>query len=58
MPVVLSAAWLMTIFGRDILRELRVLKNQAVEFGVAGAVAFALFYLSIDRAVTAILLAA
>ena len=27
-----------------------------IEFGIAGAVAFALFYVSIDRAVTAMLL--
>ena len=56
MPVVLTTAWLITIFGRDLLRELRMLKNQTVEFGIAAVVAFALFYLSIDRAVTAMLL--
>jgi hypothetical protein len=56
MPVVLTAAWLMTIFGRDILRELRLLRNQIVEFAIAGAVSFAIFYMSIDRAVTAMLL--
>jgi hypothetical protein len=56
MPVVLTTAWLITIFGRDLLRELRMLKNQTVEFGIAAIVAFALFYLSIDRAVTAMLL--
>jgi hypothetical protein len=55
MPVVLTVAWLLTIFGRDILREVRMLKNQIVEFGIAGAVAFGLFYISIDRAVTAML---
>jgi hypothetical protein len=56
MPVVLTTAWLITIFGRDLLRELRMLRNQAVEFGIAAVVAFGLFYLSIDRAVTALLL--
>ena len=56
MPVVLTTAWLITIFGRDLLRELRMLKNQTIEFGIAAIVAFALFYLSIDRAVTAMLL--
>ena len=56
MPWVLTTAWLITIFGRDLLRELRMLKNQTVEFGIAAVVAFALFYLSIDRAVTAMLL--
>jgi hypothetical protein len=56
MPVVLTAAWLMVIFGRDLLREMRMLRNQAIEFGLATIVAFAVFYLSIDRAVTAMLL--
>ncbi|HEX2135561.1 MAG TPA: hypothetical protein VHG30_06570 [Microvirga sp.] len=56
MPVVLTVAWLITIFGRNLLREMRMLKNQAVEFGVAAVVAFALFYVSIDRAVAAMLL--
>lgn len=56
LPVVLTAAWLLSVFGRDILRELRVMRNQIVEFGVAGAVSFAIFYMSIDRAVTAMLL--
>ena len=56
MPVVLTTAWLITIYGRDLLRELRMINNQAVEFGIAGLVAFGLFYMSIDRAVTAMLL--
>jgi hypothetical protein len=56
MPVVLTTAWLITIFGRDFLRELRMMKNQTIEFGIAAIVAFAVFYLSIDRAVTAMLL--
>jgi hypothetical protein len=56
MPVVLTTAWLITIFGRNILREIRMMKNQTIEFGVAAVVAFGLFYISIDRAVTALLL--
>jgi hypothetical protein len=56
MPVVLSAAWLMVVFGRDVLRGTQMMRNQVVEFGIAGAVAFALFYLSIDRAVAAMVL--
>jgi hypothetical protein len=56
MPIVLSAAWLMVIFGREILRGTQILRNQAVEFGIAGGIAFALFYMSIDRAVSALLL--
>ncbi len=53
MPVVLTMAWIMVVFGGGILRELRLFKNQAIEFGIAAAVAFTLFYLSIDRAVAA-----
>jgi hypothetical protein len=56
LPVVLTVAWLITIFGRDMLRSMRMLSSQRVEFAIAGAVAFALFYMSIDRAVTALLL--
>ncbi len=56
MPVVLSVAWLIAIFGRNLLRDLRMLKNQTVEFGIAALVAFGLFYVSIDRAVAAMLL--
>jgi len=56
MPVVLSAAWLMVVFGRDVLRGTQLMRNQFVEFGIAGVVAFGLFYLSIDRAVAAMVL--
>lgn len=55
-PVVLTTAWLITIFGQNIFARFRVMKNQAIEFGVAAIVAFAMFYLSIDRAVAAMLL--
>jgi hypothetical protein len=56
-PVVLTVAWIMSFSGREILRHVKMLKNQTIEFGIAGAVAFALFYLSIDRAVAALLIA-
>jgi hypothetical protein len=55
-PVVLTAAWLVSIFGQNLFAQFRVMKNQAIEFGIAGAVAFVVFYLSIDRAVAAMLL--
>ncbi|SCY65991.1 hypothetical protein [Microvirga guangxiensis] len=55
-PVVLTTAWLISIFGQNIFAKFRLLKNQAIEFGIAAAVAFAMFYLSIDRAVAAMLL--
>jgi hypothetical protein len=58
MPLVLSAAWLMVVFGRDILRGTQILRNQMIEFAIAGGIAFAMFYVSIDRAVAAIQLGA
>ncbi|WP_457092091.1 hypothetical protein [Microvirga sp. P5_D2] len=56
LPVVLTAAWLISIFGQNIFAQFRLMKNQAIEFGVAAMVAFGVFYLSIDRAVAAMLL--
>ena len=56
MPTVLTIAWAIAFFGGDLLRESRLLKNQTIEFAVAGAVAFGLFYVAIDRAVAALLL--
>ncbi len=55
-PIVLTAAWLISIYGQNVLRQFQLLKNQAIEFGIAAIVAFVLFYLSIDRAVAAILI--
>ncbi|KLK93771.1 hypothetical protein AA309_07010 [Microvirga vignae] len=55
-PVVLTTAWLISIFGQNIFAKFRILKSQAIEFGIAAAVAFVMFYLSIDRAVAAMLL--
>lgn len=55
-PVVLTTAWLISIFGQNILAKFQLLRNQAVEFGIAAAVAFGMFYLSIDRAVAAMVL--
>ena len=56
LPVVLTAAWLISIFGQNIFAQFRLMKNQAIEFGIAAIVAFGVFYLSIDRAVAAMLL--
>ena len=56
MPVVLTVAWLGAVYGRETLRELRALPNDAAEFALAAAVAFAVFYLSIDRAVSVLLI--
>ena len=57
MPVVLTIAWIMVFVGGDMLRQCKVFRNQAIEFGAAAIVAFAVFYMSIERAVAAILLA-
>lgn len=56
LPVVLTISWLLIVVGREMLREMRMLRNQIAEFAIAGLVAFGLFYMSIDRAVTALLL--
>ena len=56
MPMVLTAAWALAFFGGDMLRDFRLLKNQTIEFAIAGVVAFGLFYIAIDRAVAALLL--
>lgn len=58
MPIVLTVAWVVAYAGRDMLRHFRVMKSQAIEFGVAGVFAFVIFYLAIERAVTAIFLGA
>ena len=58
MPIVLTIAWVMAFFAGDMLRNFRLLKNQTAEFAIAGAVAFGLFYVAIDRAVSALLLGA
>ncbi len=55
-PVVLTTAWLISIFGQNLFAQFRLLKNQAAEFAIAAVVAFAMFYLSIDRAVAAMLI--
>jgi hypothetical protein len=55
-PVILTVAWVIVFFGRDILRHARLMRNQAIEFGIASAVALVMFYMAIDRAVAAILL--
>lgn len=55
-PVVLTTAWLISIFGQNLFARFRLFGNQAVEFAIAAAVAFGMFYLSVDRAVAAMLI--
>src|ERR1041384_8255391 len=33
-PVVLTASWLIAVFGRSIMLRLRMLKNQTLEFAI------------------------
>src|ERR671910_3097343 len=56
-PAILTVSWIMVFCGRDMLRHFRLMKDQTVEFAIAAAVAFGIFYMAIDRAVAAILLA-
>lgn len=53
LPLVLTLGWLGTAFGADAIRRSLVLRNQALEFALAGAAAFAVFCMAISRAVTA-----
>lgn len=55
-PVVLTTAWLISIFGQNLFAQFRIFKNQIIEFVFAAMVAFGMFYLSIDRAVAAMLI--
>lgn len=57
LPIVMTIAWLAALFGADLMRRSQVFRNQLIEFGLAGLVAFAIFCLAISRAVTAISLA-
>ena len=57
MPIILATAWVMVAFGGSLLRQFRMFRNQALEFALAGTVAFGLFYVAIDRAIAALLLA-
>ena len=54
----LTLAWVVALFGGDLLRRARLGRSRALEFGIATAIAFAIFYVGIERAVAAILLGA
>jgi hypothetical protein len=56
LPVLLLAGWVSAVFGADAMRRMQVLKSQTIEFALAGAVAFGVFYLAVERAVTVFLL--
>ena len=56
LPLLMTAAWLFCALGGDVMKRSQLLKNQTVEFALAGAIVFVVFCLAIDRAVTAMLL--
>ncbi|NNM72954.1 hypothetical protein HJG44_11250 [Enterovirga sp. DB1703] len=53
LPALMTVAWLCLAFGGEAFRRTRVLKNQSLEFGLSGLVAFAVFCMAVYRAVTA-----
>lgn len=57
LPVLMSVAWVFCAAGGEVMRRSRLLKNQSIEFATAGLVVFVVFCMSLDRAVTAVLLA-
>jgi hypothetical protein len=53
LPVLMTVAWLCAAFGAESFRRSQLFKNQSIEFGLAGLVAFAVFCMAVYRAVTA-----
>jgi hypothetical protein len=53
LPIVMTIALALVAFGGDTLRRSQLFRNQHLEFGFAGLVAFAVFCAAIARAVTA-----
>ena len=53
LPALMTAAWICVALGGNAFRRSQLFKNQSLEFGLAGVVAFAVFCVSVYRAVTA-----
>jgi hypothetical protein len=53
-PSLLLVALGVVYFGREMIYRLRILRNQAVEFALAGAALFTLFILALERASAAL----
>lgn len=49
LPLILLIALCVVYFGRESLYRLRLLRNQTLEFALAGAIFFTLFVMSVDR---------
>ncbi len=56
-PLLMTVAWVCVLLTRDMLFASRMRGHVVAEFAIAGAVAFLMFYLAIDRAVAALRLA-
>ena len=56
LPLVLTLAWVSVACGGDLMRRTTVLRNCAVEFGLAGGVAFAVFCMAVYRLAVALTL--
>lgn len=56
LPALMTVAWLCAAYGAGVMRRFAMLKNQSIEFAFAGLVVFAVFCMSIERAVTAVAL--
>lgn len=58
LPLLLTLGWLSVAYGGDLLRRTQMLRNQSAEFALAALAAFTVFYMSVERAVTALMLGA
>lgn len=57
LPAIMALAWVSVALGADLLRRSQMARSHRLEFGVAGAVAFAVFCMAVGRIVTAVSLA-
>jgi hypothetical protein len=53
LPALMTVAWICAARGSETFRRSRLFRNQSIEFGLAGVVAFAVFCMAVYRAVTA-----
>lgn len=57
LPVLLSVGWFTAYIGGDVFRRTALLRQPAIEFGVAAFAVFIVFALSIQRGVAAMVVA-
>lgn len=58
LPVIMTIGWAAAFFGADLMRQARMLRSQSTEFALAGAAAFTVFCMAVNRAVAVLLIAA